>query len=258
MTTRHYFVRLLGTREGWPENMTDREQQVLEEHYRYLKDLTMKKKVVAAGPVWDPPFGLVILQVGSEEEARSIMDDEPSVVAGVHTYEMRPFNLSLLADYRSPLRYLEQPTDRVLQKQVTVAASLDDVWRLWTTSEGMESFLCEKANIELRPGGPYEIYFSMEAPEGLRGSEDCTILSYLPKRMLSFEWNAPPGFPTRRDYERTWVVIDFDEIQPGQVTVTLHHYGWGTGEDWDGVYDYFDAAWGSVLEAMSRYLEGKE
>ncbi len=250
----HYFVRLLGTREGWPENMTDNEQRIMSEHFAYLRDLTMKKKVIMAGPVIKPTFGLIILQTASEDEARAIMEAEPSVAKGVHRYELQPMTVSLLTDYRSPFRYVKEPDGRVLRKEIVVPASRAEVWKLWTTTDGMKAFLVSAAKIELRPGGPFELYFDTSAAPGLRGSEDCRILSYLPEEMLTFEWNAPPSNPTRRDGERTWVVVQFDEIDPGQTRVRLSHLGWGDGADWDATYAYFDRAWEYVLDALNKHL----
>ncbi len=268
----YHFVRLLGTRAGWPDDMTPREEQVMANHFAYLKDLTRKGIVVAAGPVFNPTFGLIILRTGSEAEARALMDSEPSVAAGVHTYELQPMTLSLLADHRSPLRYVSRPSARSLRKEIVVPVSADSAWTLWTTNAGLEAFLVEKANVDLRLGGSFELYFSMASPVGQRGSEDCAILSFLPGRMLSFEWNAPPSFPSRRDGERTWVVVEFEPLAPdrpaadsgvtpaapaaAQTRITLTHLGWGEGEDWDSLYAYFDRAWGLVLDALREYLAG--
>lgn len=94
---KQFFVQLLGTREGWPENMTDEEEKVMQKHFEYLKDLTEKRIVLMAGPCFDPVFGLVILQTDSEDEAITIMVKEPSVVEGVHTYKMQPMHVSLMA-----------------------------------------------------------------------------------------------------------------------------------------------------------------
>jgi len=95
---QNYFVRLLGTRPGWPENMTEREQKIMEEHFQYLKKLTGERKVLMAGPCFaNPAFGLIVLHVASEAEAREIMSREPSVVAGIHTYDMAPLIVSLMA-----------------------------------------------------------------------------------------------------------------------------------------------------------------
>jgi uncharacterized protein YciI len=94
---KQFFVQLFGTRDGWPENMSTTEEEVMLEHFEYLKDLTNKHKVLMAGPCFAPVFGLVILQSDSEEEAITIMEKEPSVVSGIHTYKMQPMWVSLMA-----------------------------------------------------------------------------------------------------------------------------------------------------------------
>jgi uncharacterized protein YndB with AHSA1/START domain len=144
--------------------------------------------------------------------------------------------------------------------ETTVDAPVGEVWRCWTTAEGMRSFLTE-ARIELRIGGPFELSFDTEAPAGERGSEGCTILSYEPERMLSFSWNAPPSFgPLRRD--RTWVVLRIDPFGPHQTKVTLKHLGFAEkaaadpdhARDWAGVRAYFLRAWPSVLSALTGHF----
>lgn len=95
-TKLHYFVRLLGKRPGWPADMTPDEKEIMAEHFEYLKQLVAEKKVVVAGPVWKPTFGLMILRVDSETEARKIMAEEPSVRKRHHSYEMQEMVLSLL------------------------------------------------------------------------------------------------------------------------------------------------------------------
>ncbi|MFZ5979506.1 MAG: SRPBCC domain-containing protein [Candidatus Zixiibacteriota bacterium] len=246
-----YFVRLLGTRADWPENMTADERKIMEEHFVYLQKLMYDKKVIMAGPVDRPPFGLIVLQTDSEDEAIEIMDQEPSVFRGVHTYEMQPMTISLLAENFSSRRYAPEPTDRVLTREKTVKAPLDLVWKLWTTTEGVKSFFASNADVDLRIGGPYEIYFEPSAPFGMRGSEDCRVLSFLPMEMLSFEWNAPPKFELLRR-EHTQVILQFEQLDPGQVKVRLSQLGWGRGEQWDQLYDYFDEAWSHVLDNFAK------
>ncbi|MDD4053202.1 MAG: YciI family protein [candidate division Zixibacteria bacterium] len=96
---RHFFVELLGTRPDWPENMTAEEEQVMDVHFDYLKRLVAERKVLLAGPCFDPVFGLIILQTETDEEAVAIMDHEPSVTGGLHTYRLHPMRVSLMADY---------------------------------------------------------------------------------------------------------------------------------------------------------------
>ena len=245
---QQFFVQLHGTRENWPHNMTEAEEAVMSEHYTYLVNLMNQGKMLLAGPVLEPIFGLIILEVGSEAEARAIMDAEPSVVAGVHTYTIVPMVVSLLSmRYNRPTK-----TDRAIDLETVIPAPVSQVWEAWTTSDGVASWLTE-ANIELRLQGPYEIYFMPDQPYGQKGADGCHVLSYVPERMLSFEWNAPPVIPSLRNGNmRNWVTVFFEPVGESETKLSLSHQGWGDGADWDACFDYFSKAWPSVLEACKR------
>lgn len=249
-----YFVELLGTREGWPDDMSDEETRIMQEHARYVRTLVAKKKVLLAGPVLEHVFGLMVLRVADRAEAEAIMSQEPSVVQGVHTCRMRPMEASLRAHFVPSSRYPVPVSELALRKEVDVAASREDVWGAWTTPEGIASFLTPNCKVELRPGGPFEIYFDMAAPEGSRGSEDCALLSYEPPSMLSFEWNAPPQFGAIRD-QRTIVILHFDDIGNGHTRVRFLQRGWGVSKQWDELYAYFDRAWDYVLSNLKESFE---
>jgi uncharacterized protein YndB with AHSA1/START domain len=140
---------------------------------------------------------------------------------------------------------------KILVKEILVPATLEEVWNAWTTTEGVKTFFSSEAKVELAVGGSFEIYFLLDAPYGSQGSEGCRVLSYLPKEMLTFSWNAPPEFGKLRG-QHTIVVLRFDELEPGKVRVVLSQHGWGSGEQWDKLYDYFDKAWSYVLGNLKK------
>jgi uncharacterized protein YndB with AHSA1/START domain len=147
--------------------------------------------------------------------------------------------------------------ERTIRKEAVVNGSAKDVWDAWTTSKGAEAFFAPRANINLDLGGPYELLFDLDAPEGSRGSEGMKILSFLPIEMLSFDWNAPPQYPSVRRGQHTWVVVQFYPIKPNQTRVRLTHIGWKEGEEWDKVYQYFKRAWDVVLGSLEyRFSTG--
>ena len=252
----HFFARLIPPRQDFPTTMTADEQSVMGEHFAYLQRLTMEKSVVMAGPCMETVFGAVVISAKSLEAATEIMKNDPSVLAGVNTFEIQPLHLSLLMHNIPDFRYPQEQSGKVLHKTVTAPVSAKEAWKAWTTSEGVTSFGPPKAIIDLRVGGRYEWLFSNDAPEGQRGSEDCLILSFLPEKMLSFEWNAPPQLPNARR-QRTVVVILFEEKEPGRTTIDFTHFGFGVGEEWDRTYDYFDQAWSRVLERYVASVSSK-
>src|SRR6185436_7335622 len=94
----------------------------------------------------------------------------------------------------------------------TINAPVADVWKAWTTAEGIESFFAPKAaKVEPWPGGAFELRFGVEMPEGSRGSEGCKVQSVKPMEQFVFEWNAPPTIPAIRPL-RTLVYLDFKAL----------------------------------------------
>lgn len=146
--------------------------------------------------------------------------------------------------------------ERSLDKEVVVAADVDRVWDAWTTREGITSFFAPDAVVEPRVGGAFHIYMDPGAPPGQRGADDMRFMALQPKRMLSFDWNAPPSMPEARA-QRTFVVVRLAPVDERHTRVTLHHTGWGEGGQWDQAYAYFDRAWVHVLgNLQKRFAEG--
>jgi uncharacterized protein YndB with AHSA1/START domain len=145
-----------------------------------------------------------------------------------------------------------------LEKEALVPAPRSEVWKAWTTPEGAQAFFAPKVEIELHPGGKYEVWFMPSAPEGKRGAEGLQVLSLLPERMFSFDWSFPPAVPDLRESgERTWVVIELADAPEGQTRVRLTQLGWKEGASWDAGYAYFDKAWDFVLgNLVTRFESG--
>ncbi|MDT9002356.1 SRPBCC domain-containing protein [Paucibacter sp. APW11] len=127
-----------------------------------------------------------------------------------------------------------------------IKATLDQAWQSWTTREGITSFFAPDARIEARVGGAFQIYIDPGAEPGMRGADDMRFMALQPKKMLSFDWNAPPSLPEARA-QRSFVVVRFEPVDAEHTRVRLHHTGWGDGGEWDKAYTYFDRAWGFVL-----------
>jgi uncharacterized protein YndB with AHSA1/START domain len=146
--------------------------------------------------------------------------------------------------------------------ELTVRTPLKATWEAWTTNAGAQQWFAPKTNIELKPGGAYEILFAPDKPAGQRGAEGLRVMCYLPHEMLAFEWNAPPQFAKARP-QRTWVVVRFAELGDGSVRVRLSHAGFAERvaehpderAEWEQVRDYFTKAWPRVIESFRKHVE---
>ena len=74
--------------------------------------------------------------------------------------------------------------------EVTVPAPIAAVWKAFTTSEGLSTWLTPDAVVDLREGGEWTAHF----PGGSTGGG--TILSFVPEKELVMSALAPDKFPT--------------------------------------------------------------
>lgn len=139
----------------------------------------------------------------------------------------------------------------------TVNAPVADVWKAWTTPEGIESFFAPKAvKVEPWPGGAFELWFGLNMPEGSRGTEGCKVHSVRPQEQLVLEWNAPPTIPAIRPL-RTLVYLDFKPLPDNRTEVTLRNFGYGDGDDWAKTKAYFQSAWTNVMASLEKRFASK-
>jgi len=72
----------------------DARARVRPDHLAYLQALLEEGTVVLAGPVGDGSGAMMVLQTGSEEEARRVVDGDPYTAAGVGVdHVLRPWNV---------------------------------------------------------------------------------------------------------------------------------------------------------------------
>lgn len=89
-----YVVRLI--RPEIVDSMSPLEEEVVEEHFSYLKRKLDEGSLILAGPCLDGFFGIVIFEAVSPEEAQQFMNNDPAIRKGLMTGEIHPFRVSLM------------------------------------------------------------------------------------------------------------------------------------------------------------------
>lgn len=143
--------------------------------------------------------------------------------------------------------------ESAIELSVVVSAPVAEVWKAWTTSEGIVSFFAPEARVEARPDGAFAIIIDPYAAPGLQGADDMKVLAVEHEQLLSFTWNAPPSLPQARQ-QRTVVVLRFAP-EAGGTRLTLSHLGWGSSGEWPKARAYFERAWPNVLKQLQQRFE---
>jgi uncharacterized protein len=94
-----YPYRIQPTRLGMiSQEPTEREARVVDEHFRYLQELTARGVVLLAGRIlnsYESTFGIVILMAASAAAAEQIVRNDPAVRDGVMHAELFPYRIAL-------------------------------------------------------------------------------------------------------------------------------------------------------------------
>ncbi len=152
--------------------------------------------------------------------------------------------------------YISPIAGKVLRHEGIVHATLAEVWRAFTTSEGLRSFAAPVAQIDLRIGGEWEASYNPHAQIGDPANIINEVLSYLPMEMLSIRIKrAPPGFPHPELGKQLWTVIQFADLGNQQVNVVTSMLGWSDGADWEPIYALFERGNAYVTEKLQQRFE---
>ena len=90
MSQTLFLFRLIPPRADFAQTMTAEEQQAMAGHMEYWQRLLDDGRVVVYGPVADPEgvWGLGVLRAADRAEVLAIGARDPSVTAGVNTFEV--------------------------------------------------------------------------------------------------------------------------------------------------------------------------
>ena len=151
-----------------------------------------------------------------------------------------------LAMAESPVHVTKMPApNKALIFEVTIPAPIDEVWKAFTTSEGLSTWLTPGAVVDLRAGGEWTAHY----PGGKTGGG--TILTFKPKSEIVMSAMAPEWFPRVRA-DRTTARFEFKAVDKGSTLVRLTQTGWKEGEEWDKAYDYLAGGNAELLQTLHR------
>ena len=93
-----FFMKLIPPRTTFPGDITPEEAKLMQQHADYWAEQFKKGSVLIIGPVLDPKgaFGIAVLETATEEEARTLAMNDPSVKAGLNKVEISPMSVFLM------------------------------------------------------------------------------------------------------------------------------------------------------------------
>ncbi len=148
--------------------------------------------------------------------------------------------------------------ERVLRAETVVHAPVQEVWKAFTTKEGVQSWMAPVAEVDLRVGGTIMTNYNRAAKIGDPGTIVHHIVSYEPERMLATHFTAAADGPAwAKKAEATWVVYRFEPVGEKDTRVTVSMMGWGQGAEWDDSYEHFKRGNEWTMEQLGKRFAAK-
>jgi len=149
---------------------------------------------------------------------------------------------------------------KIIQIVIELNCDVGQAFNFFTINEELESWLPEKAEIEPKVGGKYELFWDPQNRE-INSTIGCKITSLEKNKFLSFEWKGPEMFQSFMNFcdPLTQVVVVFssNSADPKKTTLFLFHSGWRDDPDWQKARDYFEKAWSGALTNLKEKLSSK-
>lgn len=85
-----YYLILHQSGPAWIEGKGFQEQPLLA-HGTYMHNLYQQGILIEGGPFLDHSGGMALIKVENREQAESILEEDPALISGVFTAELRPW-----------------------------------------------------------------------------------------------------------------------------------------------------------------------
>lgn len=162
--------------------------------------------------------------------------------------------LSVTVGTRAELPAQSSPASRAepLVTEGYVNAPLAEVWRIFTTADGLRTAGIAQADIDLRVGGAIR---SREAGGHLGDPQTLVreILAFDPERMLALRVTRPPaGFPHSDALAATWTVIYFTPSGQDMTHVRIVGLGYGGDSGSQALRQWAATADRATLDAIAK------
>lgn len=147
--------------------------------------------------------------------------------------------------------------NEIIHIKTKLDCSVKKAFSMFTGKQEICSWLAVDANVELRIGGKYELFWDLK--NRLHNSTiGCRINGLEIDKLIAFEWKGPVEYrDLMNDVDPlTQVTVFFNEPEKSETEekcraeVHLIHTGWRNTDKWDECRKWFEKAWESAFKKL--------
>ncbi len=148
--------------------------------------------------------------------------------------------------------------ENIIQITIEIECDVKQAFSMFTDNELLENWLTEKAEIEPKVGGKYELFWDPDNRE-INSTIGCRITGFERDNFVSFEWKGPVEFQSFMNSADplTHVIVFFcpSNNDPDKTNIRLFHTGWRKDREWQQARNYFEKAWSKALQDLKDKIK---
>lgn len=100
MSKLHYLLKSTPCRSTFQTDMTPAERNIMMEHIAYWTSRTHEGICIVFGPVMEPSetWGLGIVEVDSESDVQSLINNDPAKINSLMSYQFFPMRVGMIRE----------------------------------------------------------------------------------------------------------------------------------------------------------------
>ena len=150
---------------------------------------------------------------------------------------------------------LAQKPPEPLLHTIVVNASVTQVWKAFTTRDGIESWMAASASVELRVGGLMRTSYVKLDDLDSGAAIHNRILSFDPERMISLQCvRTPEKFPFKAAIAKAWTNIYFESVGENKTRVTSRMLGFDNTPESVQCRNFFVQGNQIELDALTKHF----
>jgi len=150
--------------------------------------------------------------------------------------------------------------EKIIQIKKEIDCNSHNAFEMFIVNNLLEAWLTEKAEVESKIGGKYELFWEPEDREN-NSTIGCKITGIEENRFISFDWKGPVQFKSFMNVADplTHVIVFFspDTNDKNKTTIHLFHTGWRKDKGWQEARNFFENAWSKALQKLKEKVKNK-
>ena len=150
--------------------------------------------------------------------------------------------------------------ENIIQLRVEIDCDINTAFDMFTENKLLEKWLTNKAEVELKVGGKYELFWDPDNRED-NSTIGCKTTGFENDKFISFDWKGPLQFKSFMNFADplTHVIAFFSQEKnnPNKTIIHLFHTGWRKDPEWQEARNWFERSWESAFKVLRDKIKNK-